>query len=162
MALLIKNLPSTAGDIRDVGSIPESGRSPGGRQSNQLHCSCLENPMDRRAWQATVHRVTKTQTWLKWLSTHIQSTGIWQRREMFKLFGYVTTSTLNFSNCIPFIYPDSQTEEFNYTHITVDAYINATVFTYIWDGFYCMEESPPNIPNLKRLKYISSNIVNYI
>ena len=50
---------------------------------------------------------------------------------MFKLFGYVTTSTINFSNYIPFIYPDSQTEEFNYTCLTVDAYINATVFTYI-------------------------------
>ena len=93
---------------------------------------------------------------------HTQSTGIWQRREMFTLFHYVTTSTLDFSNCIPFICPDSQTEEFNYTCLTVDVYINATVFTYIWHGFYCMEESPPNIPNFKRLKYISSNIVNYI
>ena len=52
------------------GSIPGSGRSPGGGHGNPLQDSCLENPMDRGAWQATVHRVTKSRAWLKWLSTH--------------------------------------------------------------------------------------------
>ena len=64
-------MPVYTGDIRDINSIPELGRSPGGGHGNQLQCSCLENPMDRRAWQATVHRITKSQTWLKQLSTHV-------------------------------------------------------------------------------------------
>ena len=62
MVLVVKNLPANAGDIRDVGSIPRSGRFPGGGHGNPLQYSCLENPMDRRAWQAIVHRVTKSQT----------------------------------------------------------------------------------------------------
>ena len=50
---MVKNLPATAGDVRDVGSIPGLGRSPGGGHVNPLQYSCLENPMDRGAWQAT-------------------------------------------------------------------------------------------------------------
>ena len=50
----VKNLPAKAGDIRDMGSIPGSGRSPGGGHGNPLQYSCLENPMDRGAWWATV------------------------------------------------------------------------------------------------------------
>ena len=57
---MVKNLPANAGDLRDVGSIPGSGRSPGEVHGNPLQRSCLENPMDRGAWWATVHRVTKT------------------------------------------------------------------------------------------------------
>ena len=49
---MVKNLPANAGDIRDVGSIPGLGRSPGGGHGNPLQYSCLRNPMDRRAWQA--------------------------------------------------------------------------------------------------------------
>ena len=49
---------------------PAPGRSPGGRHGNPLHCPCLENPMDRGAWQGTVHGVAKSRTQLKWLSTH--------------------------------------------------------------------------------------------
>ena len=60
-----KDLPANAGDIRDVGSIPELGRSPGGGHDNPLQYSCLENPMDRGVWQATVHRVAKSQTRLR-------------------------------------------------------------------------------------------------
>ena len=62
MALVIKNVPANAGDIRDAGSIPGLGRSPGGGHNNLLQYSCLENPMDRGTWQATVHRVAKSQT----------------------------------------------------------------------------------------------------
>ena len=51
-----------AGDIRDIGSIPALGRSPGGGHSNSLQYSCRENPMDRDAWQASVHRVTQSRT----------------------------------------------------------------------------------------------------
>ena len=54
----------------DVGSIPGSGRFPGGGHANPLQYSCLENPMDRGAWQATVHGVAKSWTQLKQLSMH--------------------------------------------------------------------------------------------
>ena len=59
---MVKNPPANAGDLRDTGSNPGFGGSPGGRHGNPLQCSCLENPMDRGAWRATTHRVTKSQT----------------------------------------------------------------------------------------------------
>ena len=59
---LVKSLLANAGNIRDTGSIPGSGRSPGGGHGNPVQYPCLENPMDRGAWQATVHRVAKCQT----------------------------------------------------------------------------------------------------
>ena len=55
--LVVKNLPANAGDVRDLGSIHGSGRSPGGGHGNPLQYSYLDNPMDRGAWQATIHRV---------------------------------------------------------------------------------------------------------
>ena len=58
---VVKNPPANAGDIRDEGSIPGLGRSPGGGHGNTLQYSCLENPMDRGAWPTTVHKVTKSQ-----------------------------------------------------------------------------------------------------
>ena len=70
MALVVKNLPANAGEARDSGSIPESGRSPGGGHGNPLQYSCLENPVDRGARWATVHGVTESQTRLKQLSIH--------------------------------------------------------------------------------------------
>ena len=71
VALMVKNLPANAnaGALRDTCSMPGWGRSPGEGNGNPLQCSCLENAMDRGAWQATVHRVTKSWTRLKWLST---------------------------------------------------------------------------------------------
>ena len=68
--LVEKNLPANAGDIRDVGLVPESGRCPAGRHDNTLQYPCLENPVDRGAWRATVHRVTQSRTQLKRLTTH--------------------------------------------------------------------------------------------
>ena len=56
---MVKKLPANAEDLRDTGSIPGSGRSPGRGYSNPLQYSCLENPMDRGAWRATDHGVTK-------------------------------------------------------------------------------------------------------
>ena len=67
---MVRNLPANAGDIRDAGSVLGLGRSPGGGHGNPLQYSCLENPMDRGAWQATAHRVTKSWTQLKGLSMH--------------------------------------------------------------------------------------------
>ena len=62
VVVVVKNSPANAGDIRDVGLIPGWGQSPGGGHGNPLQYSCLENPMDRGAWRAMVHRVTKNQT----------------------------------------------------------------------------------------------------
>ena len=62
---MIKNLPANAGDSGDEGSIAGSGRSPGGGHGNPLQYVSLENPMDRGAWQATVHGVTKSQARLR-------------------------------------------------------------------------------------------------
>ena len=59
---VVKNLPASAGDIRDVGSIPGLGRSPRVGKVNPLQLFCLEKPMDKGAWQATVHRIAKSQT----------------------------------------------------------------------------------------------------
>ena len=67
-----KEPTSSAGDLRDTGSIPGSGRYPSqGGHGTPLQCSCLENPMDRGVWRSVVHRVTNSHTRLKWLSTHM-------------------------------------------------------------------------------------------
>ena len=71
---VIKNLPANKRDLRDEGSILGWGRSPGEGHGNPLQYSCLENPMDRGAWQATVHGVAKNCTWLKRLNTHTHIT----------------------------------------------------------------------------------------
>ena len=65
VVLVVKNLAPNAGDIRDSFLISGSGRCPGIGYGNPLWYSCLENHVDRRAWQAAVHRVTESQTWLK-------------------------------------------------------------------------------------------------
>ena len=70
VALVVKTPPASAGGIRDVGCITGSGRLPGGGYSNPLQYSCLENPLDRGDWWATVHRVTKSWTGLKELGAH--------------------------------------------------------------------------------------------
>ena len=59
---MVENPPARAEDTRDMGSLPGLGRSPGGRNGYPLQYSCLENSMDRGAWQATVHGVAKSQT----------------------------------------------------------------------------------------------------
>ena len=58
----VKNPPATVGDTGDMSSIPGLGRSPGGGCGNPLQYSCLENPMERGAWRATVHGITKSGT----------------------------------------------------------------------------------------------------
>ena len=59
---MVKILPANPGDAGDSGSIPGSGRSPGGGHGNPLQCSCLDNPMDRGAWRVRILGVTKGQT----------------------------------------------------------------------------------------------------
>ena len=75
MALLVKNLPANARDLREVGSIPGSRRFPGEGHDKPFQYSCLDNPMDRGAWLAIVHRVAQSQTQQKRLSTHAQKGG---------------------------------------------------------------------------------------
>ena len=65
VALRVNNPRANAVDLTDTGSIPGSGRSPEGGNGNPLQFSCLENVMDKGAWQATVHRVTQSRTQLK-------------------------------------------------------------------------------------------------
>ena len=62
MVLVVKYLLVNVGNVRDVGSTPGSGRSPGGEHSIPLQYACLENPIDRRDWRATVHSAPQNQT----------------------------------------------------------------------------------------------------
>ena len=95
MVLVVKNLPANAGDIKEIGSVPGLGRSPGGGYRNPLQYSCLENPVVRGAWQATVHRVAESLTPLKWLCTHTfigsQTNGI----KLFNILCYVLICCVN-------------------------------------------------------------------
>ena len=68
VVLVVKNLYANAGNVRDMNLIPGSGRSPGEGRGNPLQYSCLQNPLDRGAWQATVHWVAKSWRRLKQLS----------------------------------------------------------------------------------------------
>ena len=70
---MLKNPQGNAGDIRDTGLIPGSGRSPGKGHGNTFQYSCLENPMDKGDFQATVHNVSKSRTQLKRLSTNTRN-----------------------------------------------------------------------------------------
>ena len=74
VALVVKNPPADAGDVRD-GSTRGWGRSPGGGPGNPLQYPCLENPKDRGVWWETVHRVAKSQAWLEPFCTHASQTG---------------------------------------------------------------------------------------
>ena len=78
VVLVVKNLSASVGDIKDMGLIPGLGRSPGGGYGNTLQYFCLENPMARGAWQATVHRVAKSQTRLRHTHTHTHTQGLYK------------------------------------------------------------------------------------
>ena len=73
---MVKNPPANAGDVRDTGSIPELGRSPGGENDNPLQYSCLENSTDRGTWRATVHGAAKSRTRLS-VYTHVSVKEPW-------------------------------------------------------------------------------------
>ena len=74
MVMVVKNLPTNAGDMGDAGWIPGLGRSPRGGRGNPLQYPCLENPRDTETWGVTVHRFAKSRTWLKRLSMHACTT----------------------------------------------------------------------------------------
>ena len=90
VALVVNNPTANAGDMTEVGLIPGLGRYPGEGHGNPLQYSWLENPVDRGAWWAMVHRVMKGQTQLKWLSTKCSYAN-------FLLFVCLKHSILNFS-----------------------------------------------------------------
>ena len=73
VALAVKNLPVNAGNLRNMCFISGHCRSPGGMNGNWLQYSCVENHIDRGAWQAAVHGITKCQKWLKWINTYTHS-----------------------------------------------------------------------------------------
>ena len=89
--------PGKPRDGRNKGSVPELGRSPGGGHGNPLQCSCLENFMDRGAWWATVHRVTKSRTQPKQLSIHC----LLSLRVMYVGFSLFCGSVMSLLLCIP-------------------------------------------------------------
>ena len=95
MVLAVKNPPANAGDARDVGSIPGSGRSPGVGNGTPLQYSCLRNPMDRGAWRVTVHGATRHQTQLS-MHTHFKSGYIVDMSYCFPL-----KEGLTFNLCLP-------------------------------------------------------------
>ena len=106
VVLVVKNLPVNAGNVRDAGLIPGSGRSLGGGHGNQCQYSCLENPMDRGVWWATVHVVTKSWIQLKWLSMHAHMTRMdlnLCRGQTQELYGWSEQeiSTLHLKWCFP-------------------------------------------------------------
>ena len=82
VVVVVKKLSASAGDVRDMSLIPGLGRSSGEGHGNPLQYSCLENPVDRGAWQAMVLRVEKSQNQLKQFSTHIYRD---QKTELFIL-----------------------------------------------------------------------------
>ena len=105
---MVKNLPANARDVRDVGSIPESGRSLGGENGSPPQCSCPDNSMDRETWWATVHgaaksRTVSTHTWswspeqrvLSPLSAGFGLGGSWGRAEGLPLEPVALTGTLD-------------------------------------------------------------------
>ena len=84
---VVKNLPARARNVRDPGSVPESGRSPGGGNGNPLQYSCLKNPMDKGACQAAIHGAAKSQTRLSTAHTHTDTHHVYHRNFVkFKTF----------------------------------------------------------------------------
>ena len=81
VALVVKNPPAKIGDTRDMGSILESGRSPGEGNDNPFQYSCLENFISRGPWQATVHVASKSQTWL-YTNTHAIITSLFGSKKI--------------------------------------------------------------------------------
>ena len=77
---MVKNLPANTKDVGDMGSLPGLGRSSGGGCGNLLHYSCLENPVDRGAWQATIHRIAQNQIWLKQHCKHNEYLAVFKTR----------------------------------------------------------------------------------
>ena len=125
MALVVMNVPANSGNVRIASFIPGLGGSPGGGHSNPLQYSCLENPMDRGEWGATVQRVTKSWTQLKWLSRHAQLT-------------YIIVSVQVCSKLISFIY----------SCMCVCVCVCVCVYTIIFLFFWALSQVTLEVKNL--------------
>ena len=97
MVLVVKDPPANAGGASDIDSIPGSRGSPGGGHGTPLQCSCLEKPMGRGAWQATVHGVAKSWTQLKQLSIH--SLEVRRQKEIGERLSPLRISLLEILTC---------------------------------------------------------------
>ena len=120
VALVVKNLPAKAGDWRDMGLIAVLGRSPGGGHGDPLQYSCLENPVDREAWQAMAHRVTKSWRWLKQLSAHACCFSLLNRKSLVWMF-------------LPPVLPDDYFSEISKHLHSITGICTASLFK---SGFY--------------------------
>ena len=128
----MKNSSATAGDTRDPGLIPGYGRSPGGGHGNPLHYSCLENPHGQKSLMVIVHRVKKSQTGLKQLSTH-GHTCFYSRRSKIQInrkdkMNIILPSEITTNVCVckyasVFVYFD-----FKYTHTYTLVYFSFIYF----------------------------------
>ena len=85
VALVVKNLPTSAGDAGDMSSILELGRSPGEENGNPIQYSCLENSMDREAWRATVHRIAKESDMTEYIAHSSKTVRIY----IVSIFNYI-------------------------------------------------------------------------
>ena len=95
MVLVVKSLPASVGNTRDTVLIFGSRRFPGGGNGNPLQCSCLENPMDRGTWQATVHGVAKSWTWMDPVSMHAHEMDTFIMTDC-KLYSVMSIGSKNF------------------------------------------------------------------
>ena len=97
----VKNLPANTGDTRDTCSIPGLGRPPGGGNGNPLQYSCLKNPMDRGAWQATVHGVAKSWIWLSdWAHIQIKKVLTRQKKSSYRGDGGVINLIAQYTHTV--------------------------------------------------------------
>ena len=126
---MVKNLSANAGD---VGLIPRWRRSPGRGYGNPLQYSCLENPMYRGAWQATIHRVSKTQTQLRQLSTHQQRNKI-----IYMPTKHVSKATLKLNFEVSFLWacPGNNYYKFQNSKREQILHVKRVIFAMYYSGF---------------------------
>ena len=148
VALVVKNPPANAGDIRDVGSICGLGRSPGGGLGNPLQYSCLENPMDRGAWQATVHRVAKSRTRLKQLGVYARWIYIDPQCQCVALFPASRMVIFTGFAPIPFITGRLQTMGYEPGMLM---WITKSTPKFLWVKFFTLASKLVEVPWLREM-----------
>ena len=151
---MVKNMPANVGD---TGSIPGWGRSPEGGNGNPLQCSCLENPMDRGAWGATVHGVAKSQMLNERMST-AQHKQLKSRPAGFPSTleqGFFCDITTNFFICI-------YTAQLTCTYVLICIFMHAYVFLYMHKYTYTHTPSFSLLCGRVLLIHIIITVINMI